>query len=194
VLATPVARTEACAQRITVVAAAPRATTAQLSLSECGRAAGGPWTARIGFAGVSAHHHEGDGTTPLGTFRIGPLLYGIDPNPAGLHLPYHHLICGDWWDEDVSSPTYNQFRHVACGRAPPFGGASEALWRAIPNYRELAVVEYNAHPVVPGRGSAIFLHQDDGKATNGCISLPRPELLRVLRWLRPGATIRTVLA
>ena len=55
-------------------------------------------------------------------------------------------------------------------------------------------MEYNAHPAVPGRGSAIFLHDDNGHATNGCISLPRPELLRVLRWLRPGATIRIVLA
>jgi L,D-peptidoglycan transpeptidase YkuD (ErfK/YbiS/YcfS/YnhG family) len=194
VLVTPAAQTHACAQRITVVAATPRATFAQLSLTECGRAAGGPWTARIGFSGVSAHRHEGDGTTPLGTFRMGPTLYGIDPNPGGLQLPYHHLVCGDWWDEDVNSPSYNQFRHVACGRAPPFGGASEALWRSPATYRELALVEYNAQPAIPGLGSAIFLHVDDGKATNGCISLPRPELLRVLRWLRPGATMRIVLA
>ena len=193
-LVTPAVQTHVCAQRITVVAATPRATFAQLSLTECGRAAGGPWTARIGFSGVSAHRHEGDGTTPLGTFRMGPTLYGIDPNPGGLQLPYHHLVCGDWWDEDVHSPWYNQFRHVACGRAPPFGGASEALWRSPATYRELAFVEYNAQPAIPGLGSAIFLHVDDGKATNGCISLPRPELLRVLRWLRPGATMRIVLA
>jgi len=194
VLVTPALGPETCAQRITVVAAVPRATTARLSLTECGRPAGGPWTARIGFAGVSAHRHEGDGTTPLGTFRMGPTLYGIDPNPGGLHLPYHHLVCGDWWDEDASSPAYNRFRHVACGRAPPFGGASEALWRSTRTYRELAFVEYNAQPANPGLGSAIFLHDDDGNATNGCISLPRPELLRVLRWLRPGATMRIVLA
>ena len=68
---------------ITVVAATPRATTAQLTLTACGKPAGGPWTARVGFHGVSAHRHEGDGTTPLGTFRSGRLVYGIDPNPAG---------------------------------------------------------------------------------------------------------------
>ena len=56
------------------------------------------------------------------------------------------------------SPTYNTFRHVACGARPPFGGGSEALWRISPQYRYFAVIEYNAHPVVPGRGSAIFLH------------------------------------
>jgi L,D-peptidoglycan transpeptidase YkuD (ErfK/YbiS/YcfS/YnhG family) len=42
---------------------------------------------------------------------------------------------------------------------------------------------------VPGRGSAIFLHDSTGVATNGCVSLARPELLLVLRWLRPGASI-----
>ena len=193
-LMTQVVQAHACAQRITVVAATPRATYAQLSLTECGRAAGGPWTARIGLAGVSAHRREGDGTTPLGTFRMGPTLYGIDPNPGGLQLPYHHLVCGDWWDEDANSPWYNEFRHVACGRAPPFGGASEGLWRSPRTYRELAFVEYNAQPAIPGLGSAIFLHVGDGNATTGCISLPRPELLQVLRWLRPGATIRIVLA
>jgi L,D-peptidoglycan transpeptidase YkuD (ErfK/YbiS/YcfS/YnhG family) len=54
-------------------------------------------------------------------------------------------------------------------------------------YAHLAVVEYNMHPVVPGRGSGIFLHVQIGKATSGCISLRRPALLRVLRWLDPGS-------
>ena len=49
------------------------------------------------------------------------------------------------------------------------------------------MIEYNVHPVVPGRGSAIFLHDDRGDATTGCVSLPAPELVTVLRWLRPAA-------
>ena len=177
-----------CAQRITVVAPSPRATTAQLTFTECGKRAGGPWTARIGYAGVSAHRHEGDGTTPLGTFGIGPTLYGLDPNP-GVHLRYHHLVCGDWWDEDARSATYNTFRHVACGTSPPFRGGSEALWRISPAYRLFALIQYNVAPVVPGRGSAIFLHVDTGRATNGCVSLPRNELQSLLVKLRTGATI-----
>ena len=56
-------------------------------------------------------------------------------------------------------------------------------------YRLFAVLEFNAARM-PGRGSAMFLHVDTGHATNGCVSLPRPQLVRVLRWLRPGATIR----
>ncbi|HEX7084642.1 MAG TPA: L,D-transpeptidase family protein [Gaiellaceae bacterium] len=175
-------------QRISVVVPAPRATTAQLSLWECGRRLLGPWRARVGRSGVSAQHREGDGTTPLGTFAIGPVAYGLDPDP-GLHLAYHRLRCGDWWDEDPASPAYNAFQHVPCGAPPPFGGGSEALWRATVAYREFAVVEYNTHPVRPGRGSGIFLHDDLGRPTNGCVSLPRPRLLQLLRRLRRGARI-----
>jgi L,D-peptidoglycan transpeptidase YkuD (ErfK/YbiS/YcfS/YnhG family) len=177
----------ACPQRIVVTAPSLRSTTASLSLLDCGRRVAGPFRARLGRTGLSADRHEGDGTTPLGTFAIGPTVYGLDPNP-GLRLAYHRLRCGDWWDGDSASPTYNQFRHVACGTKPPFTGRSEALWRGTVAYREFAFIEYNS-PARPGRGSAIFLHDDLGHATNGCISLPRSRLLGLLRRLRPGATI-----
>jgi L,D-peptidoglycan transpeptidase YkuD (ErfK/YbiS/YcfS/YnhG family) len=178
-----------CPQRIQVTVPSLRSTTATLTATECGRRIFGPWPARVGRRGVSAHHVEGDGTTPLGTYAIGPVVYGIDPSP-GLRFRYHRLVCGDWWDEDPRSPTYNRFRHVRCGTSPPFGGGSEALWRITPAYRLFAVVEYNAAPVVRGRGSAIFLHVDTGRPTNGCVSLAHGRLVRLLRALRPGATIR----
>jgi L,D-peptidoglycan transpeptidase YkuD (ErfK/YbiS/YcfS/YnhG family) len=178
----------ACPAHITVVAPSASSTTATLTVTQCGKTVLGPWPARVGRNGLSSHHREGDGTTPAGTFAIGPTVYGIDPNP-GVHLSYRRLRCGDWWDEDSRSPTYNTFRHVACGTTPPFGGGSEALWRAAVAYREFAVIQYNAAPIVPGRGSAIFLHDDTGHATNGCVSLPRIRLIQLLRLLRPGATI-----
>ena len=178
----------ACPQRVYVVAPSARSTTATLAVTECGRRVLGPWLARVGYHGLSAQHREGDGTTPTGTFALGPTVYGLDPNP-GVRLGYHRLRCGDWWDEDPRSPSYNSFRHVTCGVAPPFRGGSEALWKITVAYREFAVVQYNAAPAVAGRGSGIFLHDDTGQATNGCISLPRPELLRLLRRLRPGAAI-----
>lgn len=178
----------ACPQRIVVTAPTLRSTTASLSLLECGHRVAGPFRARAGYAGFSAHRHEGDGTTPLGTFAIGPTIYGLDADP-GIRLAYHQLQCGDWWDGDPTSPTYNRFRHVICGTSPPFAGRSEALWQSRVAYREFAFIEYNASQPRPGLGSAIFLHDDLGHATNGCLSLPRPRLLQLLRRLRPGATI-----
>ncbi len=178
----------ACPQRIVVTAPSLRSTTATIALRECGRRVAGPWRARVGRNGLSAHHREGDGTTPVGTFGVGTTVYGLDPDP-GVKLRYHRLVCGDWWDEDPHSTTYNRFRHLPCGARPAFGGGSEALWRATVAYREFAVIQANTHPIVAGRGSAIFLHDDTGRPTNGCVSLSRPRLIWLFRRLRPGATI-----
>jgi L,D-peptidoglycan transpeptidase YkuD (ErfK/YbiS/YcfS/YnhG family) len=173
-----------------VTVQAPRgATTASLRLWErrdgCWTRVAGPWPARLGRSGLSSGKREGDGATPTGTYRFGSTVYGIAPDP-GIRMRYRRLVCGDWWDEDPGSPTYNTFRHLPCRARPSFGGGSEALWRIVPQYRYFAVVEYNAHPAVPGRGSGIFLHVAVG-STAGCISLPEARLVRLLRWLRPAA-------
>jgi L,D-peptidoglycan transpeptidase YkuD (ErfK/YbiS/YcfS/YnhG family) len=177
-------------QLITVEAKAARTTHATLRTwtrsGRCWVAASRPYGARVGKNGVSADRREGDGTTPTGTFPIGSTMYGNAPNP-GVRFRYRQLRCGDWWDEDPVSPTYNSFQHVPCGRKPPFGGGSEGMWQQPRPYPHLAVVEYNMRPVVPGRGSGIFLHAQTGGPTIGCISLRRVELVSVLRWLRPGA-------
>jgi L,D-peptidoglycan transpeptidase YkuD (ErfK/YbiS/YcfS/YnhG family) len=178
------------ARQLITVSANPGATTAALSLWQrrgaCFRRAAGPWRAQLGSSGLSSHKREGDGSTPTGTYRLGATMYGIAPDP-GVKFAYHRLSCGDWWDEDPGSPAYNRFQHVACGSQPAFGGDSEALWRISPQYRYFAVIEYNVRPVIPGRGSAIFIHVSAAHATAGCVSLPENQLVRLLRWLRPGA-------
>ncbi len=189
-LANELTSTHGSAQLLTVVASGYKKTTASLALWErtggCWQRVAGPWQARLGRSGLSDRKREGDGATPTGAYPLGPTVYGIAPNP-GVRTAYHRLVCGDWWDEDPYSSTYNTFRHLPCGAAPPFGGGTEALWQATVAYQQFAVVEYNTHPAVPGRGSAIFLHDDLGGPTNGCISLPQEELLRLLRGLRPAA-------
>ena len=176
-------------QLVTVEAKVARTTYAELRtwrrVDGCWVAAAGPYTARLGKNGLSANRREGDGTTPTGTFRIGRTMYGNEANP-GVRFRYRRLRCGDWWNEDPSSPTYNSFQHVACGTKPPFGGGSEGMWQQPRPYPYLAVVEYNMRPVVPGKGSGIFLHAQTGGPTIGCISLRKDQLRAVLRWLRPG--------
>jgi L,D-peptidoglycan transpeptidase YkuD (ErfK/YbiS/YcfS/YnhG family) len=76
---------------------------------------------------------------------------------------------------------------VRCGSKPTFRTTSEDMSRSPTAYRHLAVIAYNTNPVVSGRGSGIFLHVSTGRPTLGCVSLPLPQLLRTLRWLRPGA-------
>ena len=177
-------------QLITVEAQVARTTHAELRtwrrVDGCWVAVAGPFPARLGRSGLSANRREGDGTTPTGVFTIGPTMYGNDPNP-GVRFRYRRLRCGDWWDEDPRSPTYNSFQHVPCGQKPPFGGASEGMWEQPRPYPFLAVFEYNTRPVVPGKGSGMFLHAQTGGPTNGCVSIRKDQLRAVLRWLRPGA-------
>ena len=107
--------------------------------------------------------------------------------PQGWTLPKLRIdVDGDWWDGDASSPSYNRFRHVTCGRSPPFAGSSEALWLQTRAYSHFAVIAFNADPVVAGRGSAIFIHADVGVPTDGCVSLPSAQLVELLRLLRPA--------
>jgi L,D-peptidoglycan transpeptidase YkuD (ErfK/YbiS/YcfS/YnhG family) len=180
-------------QLITVEASGARTTYATLRtwrrVGRCWRHVGGPYPARVGRNGLRRNRREGDGTTPIGTFGIGPVMYGNLPNP-GVKFRYRRVVCGDWWNEDPASPTYNSFRHVACGRRPTFRVSGPGMWQSPRAYPYLAVVEFNMHPVIPGRGSGIFLHAQTGGPTNGCISLRRAHLVRVLRWLSPRASPR----
>jgi L,D-peptidoglycan transpeptidase YkuD (ErfK/YbiS/YcfS/YnhG family) len=177
-------------QLITVEAATSRATYARARIWErtdiCWAPAGGPYTARVGRNGIRKNKHEGDGSTPAGTFPVGRKMYGNSPNP-GVSYPYVHLRCGDWWVEDSKSPAYNTFQRIGCGPRPPFKVTTPDLSMSPRAYAHFAVIEYNMHPVVRGRGSGIFLHVQIGKATSGCISLRRSALIHVLRWLDPSA-------
>jgi L,D-peptidoglycan transpeptidase YkuD (ErfK/YbiS/YcfS/YnhG family) len=176
-------------QLVTVDAPSARSTTAVVRVwrrqGTCWHEVAGPWPASVGYNGVSANHREGDGTTPLGTFPIGAVAYGVAPDP-GTAFAYHRLVCGDWWDEDPSSPEYNHFEHVACGAKPNFGGGSEALWLDTRAYAHFLVVDYNTDPIIPGRGSGIFVHDDIGGPTNGCVSLPPADLVALMRLLSPN--------
>jgi L,D-peptidoglycan transpeptidase YkuD (ErfK/YbiS/YcfS/YnhG family) len=180
-------------QLVTVEAASTRTTHASLRIwrraGGCWRLAGGPFPARVGRNGIRRDRREGDGTTPIGTFPIGRTMYGNKSNP-GVRFRYVRLRCGDWWVEDPASPSYNTFRRVGCGRRPPFRTFTPDMAASPGAYPFLAVVEFNMRPVVAGRGSGIFLHAQTGRATNGCISLRRGDLVRVLRWLSPGASPR----
>jgi L,D-peptidoglycan transpeptidase YkuD (ErfK/YbiS/YcfS/YnhG family) len=189
-LADQLASTGRATQLITVDAPGYGLTSATFSAWErqgsCWVAVYGPWIARIGANGFSDHHVEGDNTTPTGAYGIGSEMYGNAPNP-GVQYPYQQVVCGDWWDEDPSSPEYNTFQYVPCGETPSFGGDSEALWEETGVYPSFAVIDYNTSPVVPGAGSAIFIAANLGSPTEGCVGLPVEELDQLLRWLNPAA-------
>ena len=139
----------------------------------------GPWPAWVGYTGLApaGTKHEGDGKTPVGSFPV-PFLFGFKPL-TGVHLRYRR-VTGPWdkWCDVPGDPHYNQWIDTRYVHAQ----ATESL----PRYDYAAVIGYNRDPVVQGAGSAIFLHQTRGKPTIGCVSLPIPQLVQVLRWFEPA--------
>jgi L,D-peptidoglycan transpeptidase YkuD (ErfK/YbiS/YcfS/YnhG family) len=188
-IANQLSTTGSATQLVTVVAPHRTATQARLELwrkaGECWRRIRGPWTAWVGLRGVSPAKREGDRRTPAGAFGFGRVMYGVAPNP-GVRYRYRRLVCGDWWNEDPRSPTYNTFQHIRCGARPPFRTTTPGLWQEKRAYHHFAVIEFNMRPVVPGRGSGIFLHAKTGSSTNGCVSLDLPRLIAALKWLDPA--------
>ena len=171
-------------QLITVTAASHTTTYATLRVYQVSGAKRvlvfGPWTARVGYNGVArpGRKREGDGKTPSGTYGLS-FFFGVDPNP-GFSFSFRHAYSYDYWDDDPSSPRYNEW--VDKRKQNP--GANPEPMHQVPAYDYAAVITYNTGRT-PGLGSAIFLHVGTGKATAGCVSLPRAELLEVLHWLRP---------
>lgn len=149
----------------------------------------GPWAARIGYNGFAppGQKHEGDGRTPSGSYGF-QFMFGVQPNP-GVHYSYRAVTGSyDVWDDDSSSPRYNDWvdtRYADAGRSP------EPMDQ-VPAYNYGAVIAYNTSRT-PGAGSAIFLHVSHNSATAGCVSIPQYELLDLLRWLQPSAGPRIIM-
>ena len=142
--------------------------------------------AAVGRAGVKVDKHEGDGATPAGTYPLLSILYRPDRIVAPLsRLSLKPLAPSDGWVDDPRDANYN--RQVSL----PYPASAERMWREDDLYDALVVIGYNMEPVVPGAGSAIFLHigRPDFAPTAGCIAVEREVLLGLLPLLGPGSKI-----
>ena len=138
----------------------------------------------IGHSGLRAEKREGDGTTPKGTHRIIGCLYRPDRlvRPNAWATP---LRLGDLWCDDPDSPEYNHLVRT------PFVASHETLRRADPLYDIILLTDWNWPNAVPGRGSAIFLHQwrKPRHPTEGCIAFRREHLIGIAGRVMPGARL-----
>lgn len=185
------------AGQLVVVTADPGATTATLRTFErrdlrgalaavgCWRPALPPAPAYIGESGFSHRISEGSGVSPIGSFTLTEAFGNVaDP---GSGLPYRLLRVGDVWVDDPSAPAYNTLQ---ADNLDGHKGSGERLWRERRAYAYAVVIDYNRSPVIPGAGSAIFLHVATGGPTAGCVAIGAGGLVAVLRWLRPAARPR----
>jgi L,D-peptidoglycan transpeptidase YkuD (ErfK/YbiS/YcfS/YnhG family) len=153
-----------------------------LTIWECGNEGWtrveGPIPCTIGRnrLAVAGEKREGDGRTPRGIFRLG-LAFGSEPH-VETKLDYRQATADDFWIDDPKSLQYNRWVH-----GKPAAKSFEKLM--IDDYKYAAVIEYNTNPVVPGRGSAIFLHvwEGENKPTSGCVAVQEANLKFLLAWL-----------
>ena len=183
----------AAGQAIVVSTARYGATTATLTAYERGaggwRTAFGPWPAQVGTRGIAppGEKREGDGRTPSGVYGF-EFFFGVAADP-GVKFPYRRVTSRSIvWDDDPASPLYNTWVDLDRQRA---GVEPEPMYNP-PAYNHGAVIAYNTARTPP-LGSAIFLHVSTGGPTAGCVSLPEPQLVEVLRWLDPTRDPRIVI-
>ncbi len=133
--------------------------------------------AALGRGGVRRNKQEGDGATPEALLPIRQVLYRADrlPRPA-CAVPVEPLTPTEGWCDDPAHPDYN-LKVVL-----PHPAHHEALWRPDGVYDVIGVLGWNDAPVVPGRGSAIFLHvaRPNYAPTEGCVALALPDLLALI--------------
>src|SRR5688572_15338786 len=131
----------------------------------------------LGRTGLVADKREGDGGTPTGGFRFRRLLYRADRVARiETRLPARHIERDDGWCDDPASPDYNKPIRL------PHPARHETMWLETPLYDLVVVIGHNDDPIVPGAGSAVFLHvaRDDWGPTAGCIAFRREDLLAIL--------------
>lgn len=141
----------------------------------------------VGSAGMAPQSRDDVPATPMGIFTLDS-AFGTQPNP-GTALPYVQVTRDYWWDGDMKSPTYNTMQ--VCKKADcPFdtdsSSGTENLY--IPEYAHAIVMGVNKARV-PGNGGAFFVHTTDGGPTAGCVALDDDTLVKIMRWLQPGALI-----
>ena len=142
--------------------------------------------AACGKGGVRADKREGDHASPAGRFPLVGAFYRPDRGAAPkTALPLAALRPQDGWVDDPGDEHYNTLV------ALPYPASHEELWRADGLYDLIVVIGYNIDPVVPGKGSAIFLHvaRPDFSGTEGCIAVAREVLEPLMSLLGPGSAI-----
>lgn len=144
--------------------------------------------ANVGKNGVTDDKAEGDKATPIGFYRIG-LAFGIQSQPDTVWT-YRQVTPDSYWVDDPDSVYYNTWVE---GTENKDWDSAEHLIDATAAYAYAMVIEYNTDPIVPGKGSAIFLHVGD-HPTAGCISVAQSHVLAILKWLKPEANPHILIA
>ncbi len=132
----------------------------------------------IGKKGITKNKIEGDKKTPSGIFNIGNLYYRKDkynkPNTKLKCIPITKKM--GWCDDPNDKKNYNKL--IVIKKNIKY----EKLYRKDNKYDFLIPISYNTKKIIPGKGSAIFIHLTNNfRRTLGCIALKKNDFMILLK-------------
>ena len=140
----------------------------------------------IGKSGTKKNKIEGDNSTPKGIFTLGTLYYRKDRVKKPVtNLKTKIIKSNLGWCNDPKHMFYNKeikiqkkIRH-------------EKLYRKDHKYDYLIVINYNVKKILPGKGSAIFIHLTKNYyPTAGCIALKKKDFLILVKLINKKTKIK----
>ncbi len=141
----------------------------------------------IGYNGLSKDKAEGDGCTPVGTFKLNKIMYRPDKiNNFKSNLETEIIEKKDGWCDDINSELYNQKIIFS------YELSAENLYRDDDLYDLICIIDYNLNPIIKGKGSAIFLHvaSSDYSPTHGCVAIKKDGLIEIAKKLNRDSSIQ----
>jgi L,D-peptidoglycan transpeptidase YkuD (ErfK/YbiS/YcfS/YnhG family) len=130
---------------------------------------------------------EGDLKTPRGTFNIGNLYFRQDKNQK----PDTKLKCipikkyMGWCNDPKHKKNYNKLIKIKKKIK------HEILFRNDNKYDFFIPIHYNTKKIIPGKGSAIFLHLTNNyRSTAGCVALKKKDFLILIKLINKNTKIK----
>lgn len=140
----------------------------------------------IGKNGIKKRRHEGDKTTPIGTFKLLKIYYRKDKVLRPLTKIKTKIITKNMgWCNDPKHKKYN--KEIIVNK----NISHEKLYRRDNKYDYLIVINYNIKKTIPYKGSAIFLHLTKNYSpTEGCVAIKKNDFLVLSKLLNKNSKIQ----
>ena len=140
----------------------------------------------IGKKGLKKQKKEGDYSTPKGIFTIGTFYYRKDRVLKLItNLKTKVIKPHMGWCNDSKNKMYN--KEIKIDKKISY----EKLFRKDHKYDYLLVINYNKKKIIPGKGSAIFIHLTQNyNPTAGCIALKKKDFIILMKLINKKTKIK----
>ena len=140
----------------------------------------------IGKNGLKKNKLEGDNSTPVGTFSLGPVYYRNDRvGKPDTKLKTLRISKQMGWCDDPNDINYN--KEIKLNKKIK----AEKLYRKDKIYDIIIVINYNTRTIIRNKGSAIFIHVTNNyKPTKGCLALSLNDIEILLKIIKKNSKIK----